>query len=338
MCTRSPTAAILLTVACFFGASRGHAATLDSVDVFVTDAVNAAVFAVDLSTGELNLVSIAGDIRNPSSIDLEPSGQLVITEANLDYVIRIDPATGNQTVLCEQVIQFCISPVPNNPQGIAVGASGNIFVATSSTSPSITRIDPLTGAHERLASFGLLSPGIGVDSGGDLFVPSGRSIQRVDPVTGEQTTVSALGKLIAPRDIAVLPNGDLLVINGKGLGADEPDSLIQIDPATGEQTVVWESPLTGLASLRRISTDPDGVALVLGARDFFQSVLIRFDPETRLHRIVWEESETEPVSFTDLATISAPEPASALFQVTALISISALSLARRRCRDVWLAV
>jgi hypothetical protein len=133
---------------------------------------------------------------------VEANGNLVVTD-RINGIIRVDPATGGQTLLLA-------ATASNDFFGIARDADGNFIVADS----GLNTDKPA-----------LVSPGI-----------PGRII-RVDKTTGVQTVIAQGGNIVHPYGVAFDPLDMSIVVSDmssfNGLGA-----IIRI-PSVGPQQVVW---------------------------------------------------------------------------------------------------
>ena len=86
------------------------------------------------------------------------------------------------------------------------------------------------------------SGGLALEAGGSIVIltsalPSttdAAAVIRVDPATGGQAIVTQRGFLHAPRDLAIEPDGELLVTDQT---FDSTPIIIRIDPVTGAQEV-----------------------------------------------------------------------------------------------------
>jgi hypothetical protein len=172
-------------------------------------------------------------------IALEADGHIVAADGLA--VFRIDPATGNRTLLSGCPEATCATPIGDGPAfgqpvDIAVEPGGTLVVSyqiEDSVFGALRRIDPVTG--ERTLVSGCIdlacssvrgtgpsfsNPfGIARDRDGTLLVADGvlEAILRVDPVTGERTLVSGCtdascssargsgGEFGQATDLAVVP-------------------------------------------------------------------------------------------------------------------------------------
>ena len=193
-------------------------------------------------------------------------------------VIRVDPATGNQTLVSEGGRLV-------DPAGIAVAPDGALYVLENvgaGGTPEVLRVDPATGAQSVVTSGNLLCYpfGIAIEPAGTLVVTDFGDegevdcpvdldqglVVRVHPASGAQTLVSKRALpwgliLEKPFGVAVSPSGEILVAN-KDIdlaNSGGPDALIEVDNVIGAQTPV--SPNTGLDPFvdpRRPALLPDG--------------------------------------------------------------------------------
>ena len=206
----------------------------------------------------------------PEGIAVDLSGNLFIGD-NLNHRIRrVDAATGLiSTVAGEGTPGFSGDGGPATsasldfPSGIAVDASGNLFIADTSNH-RIRRVDAATGlistvAGEGTASFSgdggpatsasLYFPhGIVVDALGSLFIgdTSNHRIRRVDAVTGLISTVGGEGTASFSGDGGPATNASLhfpsgIAVDGSGnlFIADKSNHRIRrVDTATDIITTV----------------------------------------------------------------------------------------------------
>ena len=86
----------------------------------------------------------------PRGIAVEASGDLVVVDTGLDAVVRVDPVTGDRTIVSDAGTGT--GPAFNSPRGIAVEASGDLVVVDSDLD-AVFRVDPVTGDRS-LVSFG----------------------------------------------------------------------------------------------------------------------------------------------------------------------------------------
>ena len=87
---------------------------------------------------------------DPRGIAVEADGSLVVVDSGLDAVVRVDPETGDRTIISRGIdpngvydmvgigISFSL------PRGIAVEENGSLVVVDSGED-TVVRVDPETG-------------------------------------------------------------------------------------------------------------------------------------------------------------------------------------------------
>ncbi|GAA0275540.1 hypothetical protein GCM10010302_11420 [Streptomyces polychromogenes] len=216
------------------------------------------------TTGEQSEVSSGGKFSAPLDVAVEADGGVLVADAasgGFGAVIRVDRATGEQTVLSQGDGQ---GDPPVRAVGLCAAPDGSVYVVEQNMiggedlTSRVVRVDPVTGARTTVTSGGeLRSPcGVVVDAAGRLLVVDanafpgfGGGVIRVDPATGAQTTVASGGGFAAPAAIAIEADGSLLVTDSDPMGTDR--ILFRVDPVTGAQKVLASGgqfkALTGLA-------------------------------------------------------------------------------------------
>lgn len=204
-----------------------------------------AIIAIDPTTGDKGLVAMGGNITDAHDLLIEPTGAIIVVEnGGTGKLLRIDPATGAQTVLATG-----LSPNPGFQfsNGVARESSGTLLVAAAGS--GVRRIDPVTGASLNTFSGGslLLPLSVAVGPSGDIFVGDAgaaaggsnvNAVVRINPSTGAQTVITSSGSLSFPVGLAVAPSGDIYVSNAPGLFFSGPSTVVRVDPATGTQTTI----------------------------------------------------------------------------------------------------
>jgi sugar lactone lactonase YvrE len=235
-------------------------------NLLIADTGNNRIRRVDGATGVITTVagtgptgseagSFSGDggpavnanLRFPSSVAVDASGNLYIADGGNHRIRRVDSVTGIITTAAGSgSFGFSGDGGPATdaqlaPSDIAVDASGNLFIADANNN-RIRRVDGATGVITTVAGTGtaghsgdggpatsasLFSPrGVAVDAAGNLFfaVASNR-IRRVDAATGIITTVAGSGasgfsgdggpaisaSLFGPAGVAVDAAGNLFI-------------------------------------------------------------------------------------------------------------------------------
>ena len=283
-----------------------------SGDLFIADFRNSRVRRVDGATGVITTVAgtgisgFSGDggpatdaqLNEPFGVAVDASGDLFIADTSNDRVRRVDAATGViTTVVGTGISGFSGDGGPttdaqlNEPFGVAVDASGDLFIADTSND-RVRRVDAATGVITTVAGTGisgfsgdggpatdaqLNEPfGVAVDASGDLFIAdtSNDRVRRVDAATGVITTVAGTGisgfsgdggqatdaQLNDPSGVAVDASGNLFIADTSN------DRVRRVDSATGVITSVAGTGISGFSGDGGPATDaqlnePFGVAV-----------------------------------------------------------------------------
>ncbi|MER5967285.1 hypothetical protein [Streptomyces sp. NPDC002057] len=201
-------------------------------------------------TGQQAEVTSDGRFASPGGLAVEADGRILIADlfsGGFGAVLRVDPDTGEQTVLSpgEGGGEPPVRPVKlcTVPDGSILVVEQGLLGGEDLTS-RVVRIDPVAGSRTTVTSGGeLRSPvGVAVDGHGGILVADTNAfggsggVIRVDPATGAQTTVASGGAFAGPRAVAVEADGSLLVLDNEALSG--AGTLFRVDPTTGEQHVL----------------------------------------------------------------------------------------------------
>jgi sugar lactone lactonase YvrE len=166
----------------------------------------------------------------PTSIDLEPSGTLLLVENNPGRVLRVSPATGRQSVLVPSLFRpYAIVRVPSGSVYISIGnqlqrLNGSGTPTTVAEVPLGVEIGPIAAAPN-----------------GDVYYSTATQIYRLPGGTGPSVHIAGTGaeggggdggpavdaQFSSPHGLAVAADGSLLV-------SDRGNNRVRrIDPATG---------------------------------------------------------------------------------------------------------
>ena len=179
-------------------------------------------------------------------------------------------------------------------------ALGDIVVTDFFFTPSVIRVDPVSGEQTTISSGGLLGNpnGVAVDDFGIVYViDTGGKIVRVDPAaydagdpSANQQLVSQGGLLTTPQDGDFDADGTLLVAvqAGSKLVRVDPDAFDPLDPAANQTLVAsvdllsvpkdvavdratGNAYVTSFATDRVIRVEPDGTQTIAALGALLQS-------------------------------------------------------------------
>ncbi len=210
-------------------------------EYFITDTGSLAVIGLDPRTGSQRVVSTGGMLGVPFGIAAEPSGTILV--ANAQVLVRIDPASGAQSVVSSN--GFFKAPL-----AATVAPAGDIYVVDALG--AVIRVDSDTGAQTLVSCGGYLKRPQGIAVQGDsLYVTDvatpdgnfgvGRIIQ-LNRQTGVQTVLSQGNLLVGPVGITLDDAGQLVVGDPYTINENSPDlfdgGIIRVDRVTGAQNLV----------------------------------------------------------------------------------------------------
>jgi len=256
-------------------------------DIFVADTGANAVIRVDPNTGGQTVVSSGGNFVDPHGIEIEANGSLIVADMNAGTggsVIRVNRSTGAQTVVSTGG-NFV------DPHGITVAPDGTLYVAdrntggsppynnTSNAGGALIAVNPSTGAqtiiNNNWGATGFFDPaGVEMEASGDVLVADLNSFDggsdgqgggvgavfRLDPSLPPATNRTIVNDgsgsppldFESPSDVAIEPNGDILMIDFNGPTAGD-EKLFRIDPVTGAASILVQGGTFG---------NPNGVAVM----------------------------------------------------------------------------
>jgi streptogramin lyase len=166
----------------------------------------------------------------PTSIDLEPAGTLLLVENNPGRVLRVNPVTGHVSVLVPTIVK---------PYAIVRAPSGAVFLSVGGQLQRLNGGGPPTTVAE-------MPPGIEIGPiaaapNGDVYVSTATQIFRLPGGSGPAIRIAGTGEaggggdggpalnaqLSSPHGLAVAADGSVLV-------SDRDNNRIRrIDPVTG---------------------------------------------------------------------------------------------------------
>jgi FtsP/CotA-like multicopper oxidase with cupredoxin domain/sugar lactone lactonase YvrE len=173
----------------------------DYVVVNLPSATPSGLFRIDHNTGadtQLNTGTNFGD--GPTGVVIGQDGHYYVAELGARAVIRVDNASGAETIVSSGG-HFV------SPSGIAVSSDGHLLVVDHG-SDKVIHVDPATGHQDVVSSGNHLqaSIGIAVDGQGKILVAdmAADKLIRIDPASGVQSVVAQGGLLAGIRSVAVV--------------------------------------------------------------------------------------------------------------------------------------
>jgi sugar lactone lactonase YvrE len=188
------------------------------------------------STSRLGTVQVAPAplvFTQPTSIDLEPAGTLLLVENNPGRLLRIDPGPGRTSA---------VIPALTRPYAVVRSPSGDLFLSAESR---LLRIGA-NGARATVATAGTDIGPVAVAASGDVYYATATQIFRLAGGSAPPVLVAGTGteggggdggpaleaQFSDPHGLAVASDGALLVADTGN------DRIRRIDPATGVITAL----------------------------------------------------------------------------------------------------
>jgi hypothetical protein len=233
-----------------FGVAIENTGQILVIDADAGTGGRGALFRVHPATGVRTVLSnfgvaSAGELGiTPVGVAIESTGQILVIDVGAGTgvrgaLFRVDPVTGERTVLSDFGVAVAGEPLGVTPFGVAIESTGQILVTDLNA---------------------------GTEARGALF--------RVHPATGVRTVLSDFGVAVAgplgntPRGVAIESTGQILVID-EDVGTEGRGTLFRVDPVTGLRTVLSDfgvasagergRDLRGVAVLNAFDSDGDGI-------------------------------------------------------------------------------
>ncbi|MGA2714444.1 MAG: choice-of-anchor D domain-containing protein [Bryobacteraceae bacterium] len=165
--------------------------------IYVVDAGNNRLVRMDDMNGT-NWTTASAISSAPVAFD--SSGRLYFADAGNRRIVRMDDMNGtNFTTLTQSPVIGIYIYSFASPLGVAVDASGRIYVVDGSSPASVIRVDDMTGANWTSISLGSSATphSIAVDASGMVLVGGGGA-QIVDNAAGVLVSSSALTQFYGP--------------------------------------------------------------------------------------------------------------------------------------------
>ena len=180
-------------------------------------------------------------LTEPTSIELEPAGTLLLVENNPGRLLRVDPATGHVTVLVASL---------DHPYAVVRAPSGTIFFTVGNR---LERLDS-TGGRATVATMSHPIGPIAVAPGGDVYLTDGYGVFRLAGGSGPPARIAGGTEFFQAHGLAVAADGGVLV------GDTDGNRIARIDPATDTVTT-----LAAVGAPRGIDVAPDGTVFAVAS-------------------------------------------------------------------------
>ena len=207
----------------------------------------------------------SAQINKPTGAAVDASGNIYIVDTLNNRIRKVDAATGIiQTVAGTGGAGYSGDGGPatsaeiKNPVGVAVDASGNIYIADTENH-RIRKVDAATGIIQTVAGTGVggdsgdggpatsaqlrKAQGVTVDASGNIYIADtlNQRIRKVDAPTGIIQTVAGTGVAGysgdgGPATSAQIKNPAVVAVDASGniyIGDTDNHRIRKVDPATG---------------------------------------------------------------------------------------------------------
>jgi len=200
-----------------------------------------------------------------TGIVVDANGEILVTDAGNDRLVRVIPGTGQQIVIADDSGTQAGDPLPPQlaaPAGLALDGNGTALIAnrghpteTPVVPTGIVRVNPISGTTSNVTldpQFGEVI-GVALDSNGDYLIADEEldTVWRLRVSTPDQVLlypVSIGNQIELLRGITVDVNRSILVSN-QGTA-----KILRIDPSSGVQTLITAPPVA-FSDIQGISLD-----------------------------------------------------------------------------------
>ena len=212
----------------------------------------------------MNMVGLGPAFLLPSGIAVQDDGSLVVVDAGLKAVVRVDPTTGNRMIISKRIDTGMVGSGPAfmNPNGIAVQDDGSLVVVDAGLK-AVVRVDKYGDRmiiSKRIDTGNEM--GMGMVGGGPAFVrPSGIAVEDDGSLVVVDSGLAAVVRVNKYGDRMIISNNvdDMgswpAFMNPNGIAVQDDGSLVVVD--AGLKAVVRVDPTTGNRMI--ISNDSTGM-------------------------------------------------------------------------------
>jgi streptogramin lyase len=183
--------------------------------------------------------------HEPTSIDLEPAGTLLLVENNPGRLLRVDPATGRVTTVVRAMTR---------PYAVVRAPSGDLLVSTESR---VERIGS-NGTRTTVADAGTDVGPLAISSEGDVYYATATQVFLLAGGSGPPVRVAGNGVQGGAGDGGPALDAQLSVPHGLAIATD--GALLVAD--TGNGRIRRIDPVSGVISALAQVRQPDGLDVV----------------------------------------------------------------------------
>jgi hypothetical protein len=264
------------------------------------------------------------DLVWPEGMALDWDGTIVVANAFGANLLRVEPESGERSVLSGCTDPECIDPIGSGPdflapRFVALARNGDIWVADRAAPGvyAVLRVDRLSGDREVISGCThancneLIGEGpavdrlfgIAIERGGDILIADSQAVLRIDPATGDRDIVSGCTDAVCsgvvgqgpdfgePGDLVIDAEGVIYVsyqLDGFSFGA-----IRRVDPVSGERTTIsgcTDEACSGLLGAGPRFGEPLGLAFDLDGNllvcDLGLNAVVQVDLESGARTIV----------------------------------------------------
>ena len=209
--------------------------------------------------GSNNVAARSASIGSAQGIAMDGSGNLYVADSGLNRVYKVS-AAGELTVVAGNggnnftgASGAAISAQLGAPQGVALDASGNLYIAVPPPVGSVLEVDAQTGvissAFPYYGSYNDAINGVFIDASGKIYISQGQNcdVAIIDPATLGFKTVAGVSQScgytgdggLATSAELFLPEGIFVDKSGNVFIADSGNNVIrEVNAATGKITTI----------------------------------------------------------------------------------------------------